>query len=91
MHVLAAKERESSLERFFCDLEHMPYDKTVPIENGSVDVPERPGLGADPDPELMRFPHLIFATTGGLLPEDPDRCRRYDRCVAIDHSLGRKP
>jgi L-alanine-DL-glutamate epimerase-like enolase superfamily enzyme len=33
----------------------MPYAKTVPIANGSVDVPERPGLGADPDPELMRF------------------------------------
>ena len=55
LHVLAAKERESTLERFFCDLEHMPYGKTVPITNGSVDVPERPGLGADPDPELMRF------------------------------------
>jgi L-alanine-DL-glutamate epimerase-like enolase superfamily enzyme len=55
LHVLAAKERESALERFFCDLAHMPYAKTVPIANGSVDVPERPGLGADPDPELMRF------------------------------------
>src|SRR6266545_3940896 len=55
LHVLAAKERESALERFFCDLALMPYDKTVPITSGGVDVPDTPGLGADPDPELMRF------------------------------------
>jgi L-alanine-DL-glutamate epimerase-like enolase superfamily enzyme len=55
LHVLAAKQRESALERFFCDLALMPYDKTAPIVDGGVDVPERPGLGADPEPELMRF------------------------------------
>jgi L-alanine-DL-glutamate epimerase-like enolase superfamily enzyme len=55
LHVLAAKARASALERFFCDLALMPYDKTVPINNGGVDVPDAPGLGADPEPELMRF------------------------------------
>jgi L-alanine-DL-glutamate epimerase-like enolase superfamily enzyme len=55
LHVLAAKQRESALERFFCDLAHMPYGKTVPIVDGHVEVPDAPGLGADPDPELMRF------------------------------------
>lgn len=55
LHVLAAKERDSALERFFCDLAMMPYASTVPIENGFVRVPDAPGLGADPEPELMRF------------------------------------
>ncbi len=55
LHVLAAKQRDSALERFFCDLAHMPYGKTVPIVDGHVEVPDGPGLGADPDPELMRF------------------------------------
>jgi L-alanine-DL-glutamate epimerase-like enolase superfamily enzyme len=27
----------------------------VPIVDGHVEVPDAPGLGADPDPELMRF------------------------------------
>jgi L-alanine-DL-glutamate epimerase-like enolase superfamily enzyme len=55
LHVLAAKERESALERFLCDLAAMPYAATVPIENGWVDVPDAPGLGADPEPALMQF------------------------------------
>jgi L-alanine-DL-glutamate epimerase-like enolase superfamily enzyme len=55
LHVLAAKQRESALERFFCDLAHMPYGKTVPIVDGHVEVPDAPGVGADPDPEIMRF------------------------------------
>ena len=29
------------------------YSKTVPVENGAVDVPERPGLGADPEAEIL--------------------------------------
>src|SRR5262249_53107144 len=55
LHVLAAKERESALERFFCDLAAMPYAATVPIDNGFVQIPDAPGLGADPEPELMQF------------------------------------
>jgi L-alanine-DL-glutamate epimerase-like enolase superfamily enzyme len=53
VHVLAAKPKPSALERFFCELALMPYGKTVPIVDGHVDVPEGPGLGADPEPELI--------------------------------------
>ncbi len=53
LHVLAAKERESALERFFCDLALMPYARSVPIVDGFVDVPDGPGLGADPEPALI--------------------------------------
>jgi len=53
LHVLAAKQRESALERFFCDLALMPYASSVPIADGFVAVPDSPGLGADPEPELI--------------------------------------
>ena len=53
LHVLAAKERDSAVERFVCDLGFMPYADSVPIVRGHVDVPDAPGLGADPEPELI--------------------------------------
>jgi L-alanine-DL-glutamate epimerase-like enolase superfamily enzyme len=53
LHILAAKQKEVALERFFCDLGHVPYAKSVPIENGVVQIPDMPGLGPDPDEELM--------------------------------------
>jgi L-alanine-DL-glutamate epimerase-like enolase superfamily enzyme len=37
----------------FGDVAFTAYSKTVPVENGAVNVPERPGLGADPEPELL--------------------------------------
>jgi L-alanine-DL-glutamate epimerase-like enolase superfamily enzyme len=53
LHILAAKEKEVALERFFCDLSHVPYAKSAPIENGWVAIPDMPGLGPDPDEELL--------------------------------------
>jgi L-alanine-DL-glutamate epimerase-like enolase superfamily enzyme len=53
LHILAAKEKEVALERFFCDLGHVPYGKNVPIENGMVQIPDTPGLGPAPDEELL--------------------------------------
>ena len=53
LHILAAKEKEVALERFFCDLGHVPYGKSVPIENGVVQIPDTPGLGPAPDEELL--------------------------------------
>ena len=35
------------------DLGHMPYGASVPIENGSVTIPDLPGLGPDPDEALL--------------------------------------
>ncbi|RAI42630.1 mandelate racemase/muconate lactonizing enzyme family protein [Rhodoplanes roseus] len=53
IQVLAAKTRESALERFYCDLAFDPCGEFVPIEAGEIAVPEAPGLGGDPDPELI--------------------------------------
>ena len=49
LHMLAASECQSSLERLYVDLKQTPYATTVPILNGSVYIPDAPGLGADPD------------------------------------------
>jgi L-alanine-DL-glutamate epimerase-like enolase superfamily enzyme len=53
LHAIAAKERTSTVERFFADLGGTPYAGTVPVIDGAVEVPAGPGLGADPEPELI--------------------------------------
>jgi L-alanine-DL-glutamate epimerase-like enolase superfamily enzyme len=53
IHVLAAKVRESALERFYCDLAGDPCGHVAPIVDGFVDVPAGPGLGGDPDREVI--------------------------------------
>jgi len=54
VHVLAAKARESALERFYCELAYDPCGHVVPIAGGRVEVPDAPGLGGDPDFEAMQ-------------------------------------
>ena len=54
LHLIAAQQQEVSLERLYVELAHVPYGETVPIEAGWVNVPDTPGLGADPEPALMQ-------------------------------------
>lgn len=53
LHCMAAKEKDAPLERMFANLGATPFAKTVPIINGSIEVPRGPGLGADPEDELI--------------------------------------
>jgi L-alanine-DL-glutamate epimerase-like enolase superfamily enzyme len=53
LHAIAAKERAAPIERLFGEVGFTAYSRTVPVENGAVDVPERPGLGADPEAEML--------------------------------------
>jgi L-alanine-DL-glutamate epimerase-like enolase superfamily enzyme len=53
LHCMAVKEKESPLERMFANLGATPFSKTVPVINGSIDVPRGPGLGADPEDDLI--------------------------------------
>ncbi len=53
LHVLAAHADEVVVERIFCDLGHVPYRDSVPLRDGAFDLPDRPGLGADPEPGLL--------------------------------------
>jgi L-alanine-DL-glutamate epimerase-like enolase superfamily enzyme len=53
LHCVAAKEKTSPLERMFADFGFTPYAKTVPVIDGGIEVPRGPGLGADPEDELI--------------------------------------
>jgi L-alanine-DL-glutamate epimerase-like enolase superfamily enzyme len=53
LHCVATKEKDSPLERMFADFGATPFSKTVPVINGGVEVPEGPGLGADPEDDLI--------------------------------------
>ena len=54
LHAIAAKERAAPLERLFGDVGFTAYAKTVPVVDGAIDVPEGPGLGADPEEEMIQ-------------------------------------
>lgn len=52
LHLIAAQKAEVSLERLYVALAHVPYGRAVPIQDGWLQVPDHPGLGADPEAEL---------------------------------------
>jgi L-alanine-DL-glutamate epimerase-like enolase superfamily enzyme len=54
LHCMAVKEKDSPLERMFADFGATPFAKTVPVINGAVEVPQSPGLGADPEDDLIQ-------------------------------------
>jgi L-alanine-DL-glutamate epimerase-like enolase superfamily enzyme len=37
----------------FADIGATPFARTVPVINGGVEVPQGPGLGADPEDDLI--------------------------------------
>jgi L-alanine-DL-glutamate epimerase-like enolase superfamily enzyme len=37
----------------FADFAATPFAKTVPVINGAFEVPQGPGLGADPEDDLI--------------------------------------
>ena len=53
LHCIACKERDVPLERLFADVGWVAYSRTVPDINGAVEVPDRPGLGADPEEDMI--------------------------------------
>ncbi|WP_428537882.1 mandelate racemase/muconate lactonizing enzyme family protein [Rhodopila sp.] len=54
LHVNAAVSPEAPFERLFVDLEASPYHELVEARGGKVVVPSGPGLGRDPDMEVLR-------------------------------------
>jgi L-alanine-DL-glutamate epimerase-like enolase superfamily enzyme len=54
LHLHAKLALEQPFERLFVDLEANPYHELVRVKNGRVSVPEGPGLGRDPDEEILR-------------------------------------
>jgi D-galactarolactone cycloisomerase len=54
LHVNAALAPDVPFERLFIDLEASPLHDLVVAENGRVKVPDGPGLGRDPDLDVLR-------------------------------------
>jgi D-galactarolactone cycloisomerase len=54
IHVCAAQAQEVWIERFFCDFDLTPLGAAIDPRQGRIDVPQRPGLGVDPDPEVLK-------------------------------------
>ena len=50
----AAQPVEGFLERFFCNLEASLYRDLIDTVDGAFMVPDGPGLGREPDPDVMR-------------------------------------
>ena len=50
----AAQPVESFLERFYCDLEASLYGGLIDTVDGAFIVPKGPGLGCEPDPDVLR-------------------------------------
>ena len=58
LHVLAAHRHEVVAERLFCELGFTPYAGVMPLRMGAYELSDRPGLGADPEPELMASQYI---------------------------------
>jgi L-alanine-DL-glutamate epimerase-like enolase superfamily enzyme len=54
LHLAAVVAPTAPVERLFVRLEASPYHELVLAEGGRVRVPDGPGLGRDPDPEVLR-------------------------------------
>ena len=54
LHVNAAVAPDAPFERLFVDLEASPYHELIEAKGGRVAVPTGPGLGRDPDMEVLR-------------------------------------
>ena len=53
LHCAAAMQKESIVERYDIDFEVTPLHDAINPVNGRFTVPQRPGLGIDPDPALI--------------------------------------
>lgn len=62
LHLAAALAPSVPVERLFLDLEASPYHELVLAPGGRVTIPDGPGLGRDPDPEILRR-HAVSAPT----------------------------
>jgi L-alanine-DL-glutamate epimerase-like enolase superfamily enzyme len=54
LHLAAAVAPAAPFERLFVTLAANPYHELVLAPGGRVTIPDAPGLGQDPDPEILR-------------------------------------
>jgi L-alanine-DL-glutamate epimerase-like enolase superfamily enzyme len=54
LHLIAAMPRPPLVERLHMTLAALPFGDLTEIADGHLRVPQGPGLGCDPDPEMIR-------------------------------------
>lgn len=54
LHLVAALTPDAPFERLFIDLQASPYHELVEAKDGRVRVPDGPGLGRDPDMDVLK-------------------------------------
>ena len=54
LHLIAALAPEARFEYFYLQVEAALYGDLLAPERGELKVPQEPGLGADPDQEVVR-------------------------------------
>ncbi|WP_149541259.1 mandelate racemase/muconate lactonizing enzyme family protein [Siccirubricoccus phaeus] len=54
LHMVAALKGESLVEAMYYDLAASPFAAWIQPQRGSFTLPEGPGLGCEPDPEVLR-------------------------------------
>lgn len=53
LHIIAALTEKALVEVLWLDMEANPFDPYVVPTNGRMKVPQKPGLGCDPDPAIV--------------------------------------
>jgi L-alanine-DL-glutamate epimerase-like enolase superfamily enzyme len=53
IHVCAAAPRETWIERYYCDFAETPFGDSIMPRDGMFAVPQDPGLGRDPDMNVV--------------------------------------
>lgn len=54
IHVSAAQTGEVWIERFYCDFAENPLGDAINPQHGRIAIPQGPGLGVDPDPDMLK-------------------------------------
>ena len=54
VHIAAALAHAPMIEYSFADLGANPLGDAIEVKNGYITVPSGPGLGRDPDPEIIK-------------------------------------
>ena len=53
IHVCAVATQDTWIERYFTGFELHPFGDTINVKDGNIAVPQGPGLGHDPDAEII--------------------------------------
>jgi L-alanine-DL-glutamate epimerase-like enolase superfamily enzyme len=54
LHIVSTLPQEVPIEKYFCDLPANPLGGLIEAQGGRISVPTRPGIGGEPDPQVIR-------------------------------------